>query len=60
VQLRIPGKDSETGAACKAVITREFHLVDGLKANMLIGTDIIVPKQCTIDIAKLNITISSC
>ena len=60
VQLQIPGKDSETGAACEAVITQEFHLVDGLKAHMLIGTNIIVPEQCTIDLAKLSIAIGTC
>jgi hypothetical protein len=56
----MPGKDSETGAAYKVVITREFHLVNGLKANTLISTNIIVPKQCIIDLAKLSITISTC
>jgi hypothetical protein len=60
IHLRIPGKDSKTGAACEAVLMREFCLVNGRKANMLIGTNIIAAKQCTIDLANLSITIGPC
>lgn len=38
----------------------KLHLVDGLKANMLIGNDIIGPEEISIDIAGQTAFISSC
>lgn len=43
-----------------AKIVREVHLVDDLKANMLIGNDLIGPEGITIDVASKSAYISSC
>lgn len=48
------------GRVVFARIDREMHLVDGLKANMLIGNDIIGPEEIAIDIAGQTAFISSC
>ena len=32
----------------EAVITRELHIVDHLDANILVGTDVILPKKMDI------------
>ena len=51
-------KDDDSPAY--ACLRRELHLVDGLKANMLIGNDIIGPEGILIDISKGSVYISSC
>ena len=43
-----------------AVMEKEFHLVDNLKANMLIGVDIIAPGKFNIDLGKAVITLLFC
>lgn len=43
-----------------ARIDRKLHLVDELKANMLIGNDIIGPEEISIDIAGQTAFIFSC
>lgn len=43
-----------------ACIHREMHLVNGLKANMLVGKDIIMPKSIMIDLANSITFITSC
>ena len=43
-----------------ASITREFHLVDKLKANALMGIDIIMPERMTIDMDKKLVTLPFC
>ena len=43
-----------------AQITREIHIVDDLKAGMLIGADILTPERMTIDFATQSIKIGSC
>ena len=43
--IRIPGTWFKTSKVVEAVITRELHVVDGLDANMLIGTDVMVPEK---------------
>ena len=43
-----------------AQITREIHVVDDLKAGMLIGADILTPKRMIIDFATQVIKIDSC
>ena len=35
LDLRIPGKDLETNEPVQAVVTKEFHIVEGLRANVL-------------------------
>ena len=44
--LRIPRKDKDGPA--EAIITRELHIVDHLDANILVGTDVILPKKMDI------------
>ncbi len=57
--LYFPGKD-KNGDAVMAKITREVHLVDDLKANMLVGNDLLGPERVTIDVAKKSAYIGSC
>ena len=51
--LQIQGKDKDGPA--EAVITRKLHIVDHLDANMLIGTDVMLPKK--MDILLLDRTL---
>lgn len=48
------------GTRAFAKITREVHIVDDLKAGMLIGSDILTPERMVIDFATQTITIGSC
>ena len=48
------------GTRAFAEITREIHVVDDLKAGMLIGADIVTPERMNIDFATQSITIGSC
>lgn len=48
------------GTRAFAKITREVHIVDDLKAGMLIGADILTPERMVIDFATQTITIGSC
>lgn len=41
-------------------IYHEMHLIDGLKANMLVGNDIITPEGIMIDLANSTTFITSC
>ena len=43
-----------------ASITRELHIVNELRANVLIDTDIIESKEIVLDIAKQKTYIISC
>ena len=43
-----------------AQITREIHIVDDLKTNMLIEADILTPKRMIINFATQNLSIDSC
>ena len=45
---------------CVALIQREVHLVDELKANMLIGIDILAPEDVSINLSKQEAIITSC
>lgn len=55
LSLYLPGKEGRT-----AVLRRKFHVVEALKANMLIGVDVIRPEGIVIN-GKLGIaTIDSC
>ncbi len=53
------GKNPQ-GKPVRGVIRREVHLVDNLKANMLIGNDILGPEGISIDGANSKATIASC
>ena len=48
------------GQQAAAAITRELHVVDELKANMLIGNDIITPEGMCLDFSKQQLLIGSC
>ena len=43
-----------------ASVRCEIHLVEGLRANLLIGNDIILPENFVIDIEKKTTLIGSC
>ena len=43
-----------------AHIRREIHLVQELKINMLIDTDIMISKQFVLDLSKKTASINSC
>ena len=42
LDIYVPGKTKD-GKTVEALISREAHLVDGLKAKMLIGVDVMGP-----------------
>lgn len=52
--------ENADGASSRALITREIHLVDNLKANMLIGNDILGPEAIDILISSNTAHIGSC
>lgn len=54
--LRIDG----TGKLVYTSVRCEIHLVEGLRANLLIGKDIILPINFFIDIQKKTTLIGSC
>ena len=58
LEMYLPGK--RNGKDVRAKITREAHLVDGLKAKMLLGTDIIGPEKIDIIASKNQAFIGSC
>ena len=55
VDLFLPGKDGRI-----AKITREVHLVDTLKAKLLIGVDILAPEGIVTDLPRRVAVINSC
>lgn len=56
--LYFPGTDS-IRKLVYALLRSEIHLVKGLKANLLIGNDIMLPKNFVIDIKKKTTLIKS-
>ena len=59
VSIYVPGMNDK-GQRVKAHITAELHLVDNLKANMLIANDVIVPEQFVIRASCEQVVIGSC
>ena len=59
MDLYFPGTMGED-ATCLAKIPIEVHLTDNLKANMLIGTDVLTPNKFVLDCASQTATIGSC
>lgn len=57
--LYFPGIDDK-GQAVLACVRRELHIVDDLRAKMLIGNDIIGPEGIVIDVANKKAYIGSC
>ena len=43
-----------------AIIRREIHIVDSLKANMLVSTDILVPEKIDVLLSQQKAVIGSC
>ncbi|ESZ95934.1 hypothetical protein SBOR_3682 [Sclerotinia borealis F-4128] len=60
LELCVPGKDTKTGVPADAVFTREFHLVDDLQANTLVGNDILYPEKCDLIYSKKQLLVNSC
>lgn len=48
------------GTEVEAVVTREAHLVDGLRAKMLVGMDVMGPDQIDIITSKKQAVIGAC
>jgi hypothetical protein len=59
ITFYLPGH-TENHKQALAEITREFHLVDNLSCNALIGNDIIEPEGITIDVKTRQAKIRSC
>lgn len=59
LSLYFPGKNS-TGQLVYASLTCEIHLVEDLKANLLIGNDIMSLEGFVIDVKGKNALIGSC
>ena len=59
VTFRVPGTAAD-GSSAVATFTRHVYIVDGLKAKVLLGNDILGPEQIALDIAKEQLTIGSC
>lgn len=48
------------GEGATAAINRELHVVEDLRANMLIGSDILTPEGMILDYQKQQITVGNC
>ena len=59
LSLYFPGED-QAGQQVYASIRCELHLVDGLRANILVGNDILSPEGFAININKNRALIGSC
>lgn len=53
-----PGMLDDEAALAK--VQMEVHLTDNLKANMLIGNDVLTPHQFVLDCASQSATVGSC
>lgn len=61
LKLWIPGTDEDNDAKdCQAVIEREFHVVDSLEPNILVGTDIMLPERVSVDLGAKTLSIGTC
>jgi hypothetical protein len=58
--MRMQGVDSNTKLPCEALVSAEFHIVDGLRANLLVGTDITVPHRMDILLSGKQMAIGAC
>ncbi len=59
LSLYFPEKNN-AGQQVYASLTCEIHLVEGLRANILIGNDIMSPESFVIDVKKKSVLIGSC
>ena len=60
LEFFIPGTLGKSKIETMARITREFHIVDDLKANALIGMDILGPEGMILDFGRKRLIIGSC
>ena len=58
-QLYIDGITTD-GKPATACVTAEIHLVDDLKANMLIGVNVLKPQKMVLDFEHNTLAIGSC
>ena len=58
-RIYLPATDDD-GKPILACLHRELHIVDNLRAKMLIGNDIIGPEGIVIDVANKQARIGSC
>ena len=59
LDLYIQGRTKD-GSLALAHIKREFHLVDNLKANVLIGMDVLGPERSVLDTDRKQLILRSC
>ncbi len=59
LSLYFPGKNN-AGQLVYVSLTYEIHLIKDLKANLLIGNDIIFPEDFVIDVRGRSVLIKSC
>ena len=60
VTFYLEGTLSGSSDVTFARITREVHLVDDLKAGMLMGADILTPEHMAMDFSKQTLVVGSC
>ena len=58
--LYLPAVEKDTAREVLACIHRELHVVEDLRAKMLIGNDILGPEEIVIDVAGRKAYIGSC
>ena len=49
--LYLPVTEKDTARKVLAYVRREFHIVDNLRAKMLISNDVLGPEKIVIDIS---------
>lgn len=59
LSLYFPGRNN-AGEVVYASFEYEIYLIEGFQANLLIGNDILSPKNIIIDIGKKTALIKSC
>ena len=50
----------KNGNKALTCVTREIHLINNLKANLLMGNNIIGSEKIVLDISKNEVSIDSC
>jgi hypothetical protein len=59
LNLRVPGYNRESTEPTEVILRHEFHVVDKLPANMLIGMDVMVPQQAKLDLKGTNLILGA-
>ncbi|KAL3428067.1 hypothetical protein PVAG01_01576 [Phlyctema vagabunda] len=58
VDIRVAGTDAQ--GPVEAVLRHEVHIIDKMKVNMLVGTDVMVPEKIDLLFSKNEMHIGSC